>query len=159
MVSAEFSADGSKLLTASADQSVQLWDARAGRRLAEPLELSAPVKMAQFSPDGSKLLTAAARSVRVWGRPWLAAMPLHAGEGFFTRMACFSPDGRRLLVARPEHVLVARRLSGGRRRGSGVWGDGRQEVLVYGSKGTQIFANRRPLAIPTLYNNTLYNGM
>ena len=40
-----------------------------------------------------------------------------------------------------------------------VWGDGREEVLVIGRNETQIHANRRPLAIPTLYNNTLYNGM
>jgi hypothetical protein len=40
-----------------------------------------------------------------------------------------------------------------------VWGDGRQEVLTYGRRGTYIHANRSPLAIPTLYNNTLYQGM
>lgn len=40
-----------------------------------------------------------------------------------------------------------------------VWGDGREEVLALARHGTQIHANRRPLAIPTLYNHTLYNGM
>jgi hypothetical protein len=40
-----------------------------------------------------------------------------------------------------------------------LWGDSREEVLLFGCKGTQILANRRPLAIPTLYNNTLYHGM
>ncbi|MHB9108922.1 MAG: hypothetical protein ACYDCO_17870 [Armatimonadota bacterium] len=40
-----------------------------------------------------------------------------------------------------------------------LWGDSREEVLVFGEKGMRIHANRRPLAIPTLYNNTLYHGM
>jgi hypothetical protein len=40
-----------------------------------------------------------------------------------------------------------------------VWGDGREEVLIFGKHGTQIYANARPLAIPTLYNGTLYHGM
>lgn len=40
-----------------------------------------------------------------------------------------------------------------------VWGDSRDEILIFGGRGTQIFANRRPLAVPTLYNNTLYHGM
>lgn len=40
-----------------------------------------------------------------------------------------------------------------------LWGDSREEVLVFGQDGTQIHANRRLLAIPTLYNNTLYHGM
>jgi hypothetical protein len=40
-----------------------------------------------------------------------------------------------------------------------VWGDSRQEVIMFGSRGACIWANARPLAIPTLYNNTLYPGM
>jgi len=40
-----------------------------------------------------------------------------------------------------------------------VWGDSRDKVLVYGRNGTQIHANRRAWAVPTLYNHTLYNGM
>ena len=40
-----------------------------------------------------------------------------------------------------------------------VWGDSRDEVLVFGRNGVRIYANRRVLPIPTLYNNTLYHGM
>lgn len=40
-----------------------------------------------------------------------------------------------------------------------VWGDRREEVLFFGSRGACIWTNARPLAIPTLYNNTLYPGM
>jgi len=40
-----------------------------------------------------------------------------------------------------------------------VWGDSRDEVIVFGRNGVRIHANRRTLTIPTLYNNTLYHGM
>lgn len=40
-----------------------------------------------------------------------------------------------------------------------VWGDRREEVILFGSRGACIYANARPLAVPTLYNNTLYPGM
>lgn len=40
-----------------------------------------------------------------------------------------------------------------------VWGDSREEVIVFGRNGVRIHANRRALAIPTLYNNTAYHGM
>jgi hypothetical protein len=40
-----------------------------------------------------------------------------------------------------------------------VFGDSRDEVIVVGWKGVRICANARPLAIPTLYNTTLYRGM
>jgi hypothetical protein len=37
--------------------------------------------------------------------------------------------------------------------------DSRDEVIVVGWKGVRIYANARPLALPTLYNTTLYRGM
>ena len=40
-----------------------------------------------------------------------------------------------------------------------VWGDARDEVILFGSRGACIYSNARPLAIPTLYNNNLYPGM
>jgi hypothetical protein len=40
-----------------------------------------------------------------------------------------------------------------------LWGDSREEVILFGSRGACIYANARPLAIPRLYNNTLYPGM
>jgi outer membrane protein assembly factor BamB len=40
-----------------------------------------------------------------------------------------------------------------------VWGDEREEVLIFNSRGTCIYTNPRPLEKPTLYNETLYPGM
>ena len=40
-----------------------------------------------------------------------------------------------------------------------VWGDSRDEVLLFGSRGFGIYANTRPLEQPSLYNMTLYPGM
>ena len=40
-----------------------------------------------------------------------------------------------------------------------VWGDSREEVLLFGSRGFSIYANTRPLEQPSLYNMTLYPGM
>jgi hypothetical protein len=40
-----------------------------------------------------------------------------------------------------------------------VWGDCRDEVIIFGSRGACIYANSRPLEDPTLYNETFYPGM
>ena len=40
-----------------------------------------------------------------------------------------------------------------------LWGDCRHEVILFGSRGACIYANARPLQIPTHFNNTLYQGM
>lgn len=40
-----------------------------------------------------------------------------------------------------------------------VWGDSRDEVIEFGSHTTRIYANSRPSALATHYNQTLYPGM
>jgi len=40
-----------------------------------------------------------------------------------------------------------------------VWGDCRDEVILFGPRGACIYANARPLEEPTLYNETYYPGM
>lgn len=40
-----------------------------------------------------------------------------------------------------------------------VWGDSREEVILFGSRGACIYTNPRPAAIPSQYNETLYPGM
>ncbi len=40
-----------------------------------------------------------------------------------------------------------------------VRGDSRDEAILFNGRGLCIYANARPLAVPTLYNETLYPGM
>jgi rhamnogalacturonan endolyase len=40
-----------------------------------------------------------------------------------------------------------------------VYGDSREEIITFSPSGVRVFANTAPLAIPTLYNNNLYQGM
>jgi len=40
-----------------------------------------------------------------------------------------------------------------------VWGDARDEVILFGSRGACIYSNARPLEDPTLYNENFYPGM
>jgi hypothetical protein len=40
-----------------------------------------------------------------------------------------------------------------------VWGDSRDEVILFGSRGFCVYANARPFEKPSLYNMNLYPGM
>jgi eukaryotic-like serine/threonine-protein kinase len=74
---ATFSRNGQRIVTASADGIVQVWDAGTGHPLAEPFKHedeidSGKVKdmqVIQFSPDGQRLLTASTWSARIWEIP------------------------------------------------------------------------------------------
>jgi hypothetical protein len=46
-----YNLDGTKILTASADHTARIWDARTGAQLTAPLEHDAAVESAAFSPD------------------------------------------------------------------------------------------------------------
>ncbi len=40
-----------------------------------------------------------------------------------------------------------------------VWGDAREEVILFGSRGFCVYANTQPLDKPSLNNITLYPGL
>jgi WD40 repeat protein len=87
-------------VTASEDETAQIWDAESCLPLGEPLRHEGTVNSASFSSDGLRVVTASADgSARIWdaqsGR--LAAEPLVHKEGVVA--ATFSADSRRVLTA------------------------------------------------------------
>ena len=72
--SAQFSPDGTRVVTASSDGSARVWDARSGQPIGALLKHEGWVWSAQFSPDGTRVVTASDDgSARVWGRAQRAA--------------------------------------------------------------------------------------
>ncbi len=64
--SANFSPDGSKIVTASDDKTARVWDVK-GNLIADLKGHTDTVNSANFSPDGSKIVTASSDSTaRVW---------------------------------------------------------------------------------------------
>ena len=65
---ASFSADGSRIVTASLDGTARVWDARSGRQLTLIRESAdSPVEQASFSPDGKLIVTAGRDgNARIW---------------------------------------------------------------------------------------------
>ncbi|NOS71010.1 MAG: protein kinase [Verrucomicrobia bacterium] len=99
-MSAQFSPDGKRIVTASMDGNARVWDAQSGQPLTEPLKHNAWVCTAQFSSDGNRIVTALIDGIaRIWdaqnGLP--VTEPLkHSGA---VTSAQFSPDGKRIVTA------------------------------------------------------------
>jgi hypothetical protein len=99
-LSAAFSADGTRVVTASADDMARVWDARTGQPVGTPLRHQGQVNSAVFSADGTRVVTASTdRTARVWdartGQP--VGPPLQHQD--HVTSAAFSADGMRVVTA------------------------------------------------------------
>ena len=98
--SAQFSPDGTRLVTASKDKTARLWDAHTGKALGEPMLHQDDVGSAQFSPDGTRVVTASEdKTARLWDAHTGKALgePMLHQERVMS--AQFSPDGTRVVTA------------------------------------------------------------
>ena len=102
--SANFSPDGTRVVTASNDKTARVWDAATGKPIGEPLCHEDEVNSASFSPDGTRVVTASGE----FGEPghaqvWDAATGKPIGEPLRhesdVNSASFSPDGTRVVTA------------------------------------------------------------
>ena len=98
---AAFSPDGTMVLTASRDNTAELWSVSTTEPLGSPLVHEGPVEAVAFSPDRATVATGSADgTVRFWdiatGRPLGPALR-HGGP---VAALAFCPDGRLITGSR-----------------------------------------------------------
>ena len=97
---AEFSPNGRRIVTASADFTARVWDSRSGESLTPPLVHSSDVRFAEFSPDGERLVTFADNgSAYLWEASTGRALGQPMAHTQKISSAHFSPDGRHVVTA------------------------------------------------------------
>jgi WD40 repeat protein len=104
-VAARFSSDGTRIVTASFDQTARIWDAQSGKPIGQPLHHGNKVVAASFSPDGTRIVTASYdHTARIWDAQSGKAIgpPLHHDDE--VAAASFSPDGTRILTSSKDHT-------------------------------------------------------
>jgi WD40 repeat protein len=98
-----FSPDGSRLASASWDNTVKIWDSKSGQELLTLKGHTEGISRVCFSPDGIRLASASAdHTVKVWdSRSGLELLTFKQHTGPVAGV-CFSPDGTRLASAGGE---------------------------------------------------------
>jgi hypothetical protein len=105
VTSVAFSPDGRRLVSASRDRDVILWDVASGKALRVLRAHFNAVSDARFSPDGRWIVTAGPRTVGLWKASTGELVRLLRGPpGPFTAVE-FSPDSRTVLAASAGNVV------------------------------------------------------
>jgi WD40 repeat protein len=96
---ASFSPDGKKIVTASADDTVRIWDVASGKSLVTITGHSDAVRGVVFSPDGKTVLTASAdQTARIWDAATGQELLRLTGHTDLVGKAVFSPDGKTVVT-------------------------------------------------------------
>ncbi len=142
-----FSPDGSRIATTSADRTARLWDGRTGKFLKALEGHTGFAFFAKFSADSRTVVTTSvnntARLWRVDTGELLATMSGHAGV---VMGAQFSPDGTRILTTCQDNVtrvwtlqgqfLAELRLEAGEELYYATWSPDGRTIVTTTSKGT-----------------------
>jgi WD40 repeat protein len=105
VTSADISRDGSRIVTASADDTARIWDAGSGNEIAILRGHEDAVLSAVFSPDRSRILTASVdKTARIWDAASAKQTAVLRGHEGPVVSAVFSPDGSRIVTASQDNT-------------------------------------------------------
>jgi WD40 repeat protein/DNA polymerase III delta prime subunit len=94
-----WSADGSRILTASNDGTAWVWDAKTGDQLVTLMGYRGGVSEASWNADGSRILTISlSNDVQVWDARTGAELATLTGHTGVVRGATWNADGSRILT-------------------------------------------------------------
>lgn len=127
VTSAAFSNDGTRIVTASGDRTMRVWDA-ATAKLKLTIDEAGPVHSAVFSPDGTRIVTASDdETVRLWDAETGKLLQTLEGHAHRVRSAAFAREGTR---------IVADSLDGAR-----VWDvESGSSLVAFSGKGLYVTA-------------------
>jgi hypothetical protein len=97
---AAFSGDGTRVVTASDDDTARIWDAESGKEMTVLKGHDNPVYAAAFSADGKSVVTASFdTNARIWDAESGKEIAILKGHDHSLWSAAFSGDGQRVVTA------------------------------------------------------------
>ena len=139
VTSAAFSPDGTRIVTASADGTARLWDARTGEPIGKTLRQDGPVRAATFDATGERVVTASDdKTARIWdartGEP-IGRTLHHDGP---VLAATFDANGERVITASEDKTARIWNARTGEPVGQPLQHNGSVTSAAFSPDGTRI---------------------
>ncbi len=101
-----YSPDGSRIVSASEDNTLKVWDAETGAEVATLAGHSEQVASCAFSPDGSRIVSVSEdNTLKVWDVVTGAKITTLAGHSQSVESCDYSPSGSRIVSASVDNIL------------------------------------------------------
>jgi len=172
VVSAHFSPDGLRVLTASSDQTARQWNAAGGQPLGTPLRHLGKIESARFSPNGQRIVTGSDDgTARLWDAitgEEIGAVMQHEGPVY---SAEFSPDGQRVVTASADNTarlweaLTGKPIGEPMKHEAGLYSarfspDGRRLVTASADKTARLWdaVTGQPLGEPLKHEDSVWSA-
>ncbi|MGK3963486.1 NACHT and WD repeat domain-containing protein [Sorangium sp. So ce118] len=105
--------DGMRILSASEDRTLKLWDLVTGRQLTSLTGHEHVVTTCAVAPDGKRAVSGSYRALKVWDLVTCKELLTLSGHSAWVRACVVAPDGRRAVSASEDRTLKVWDLDSG----------------------------------------------
>ena len=114
MWSANFSPDETKIVSASQDGTVKIWNVNSGACIKTLTGHTTVVKYATFTPDGSKIVSASKdNKIKIWNVNTGECLKTLIGHNDYVNHISFSPDGGKIISSSSDGSIKVWNMSSG----------------------------------------------
>jgi WD40 repeat protein len=151
ITSAAFSPDGARVVTASYDTTLKLWDVATGRLIRTFVRhsnegLIRHVAVA-FSPDGTRVVSGCVDGMKLWDVASGRLIRAFEVNSFFrytsVQTVAFSPDATRLIAGLDDGAAELWDVAGGRRLQTFAVGNRRAPTVAFSPDGSRVLTGVR----------------
>lgn len=104
--SCAYSPDGRRILSASWDNTLRVWNAETGTELTTLIGHSGGVRDCAYAPDGQSVLSASSdNTLKLWDLDSGVELKTFVGHKESVECCAFSPDGRRIISGSEDNTL------------------------------------------------------